>query len=99
MSNILSEEREEVVYRVKRKVTGVKCDKCGQVIRKNKYFEVLTGHNDWGNDSCDSVERHDICPDCINKFVADYLEETMKSDTAYIDIESKYIGDNRYVYE
>lgn len=95
MSNICSKEIEEVVTRRRLKVTGIKCDSCGKEIPAlplnrggNKYYYVTTGHHDWGNDSCESVVYHDICPDCINKFTADYLRSG--STTAYIEIETKY---------
>lgn len=53
-----------------------------------KYFEVTTGHHDWGNDSCDSIEHKDICPDCIGKVSLDYL--TSASGTQYIEIETTW---------
>ena len=79
-------EKKEVVVRTVYKLAGVKCDVCGRVIepptKENryhwmdndyKYYSVTTGHNDWGNDSCESIKHYDVCPDCINKFVAEYL--------------------------
>ena len=108
MSKILSEEREEVVYRVKRKVAGVECDRCGKVIKApetygdvdlTRYFNVMTGHRDWGNDSCESIKHEHICPDCIVNFVERYLEENSDSNTAYIEIETDYIGMKEYEYE
>lgn len=95
MSNICSKEIEEVAVRKRRKIMGIKCDCCDKEIPAlplnkggNKYYYVTTGHNDWGNDSWESRKHHDICPDCINKFTADYLRSG--STTAYIEIETKY---------
>ena len=93
MSEILSETT-ETVLKVKRNVTGVRCDVCEKIVPVNRgvvsrYFNVRTGHNDWGNDSCDSVESQDICPDCINKFVTEYLRDSVGT-TRYIDIETSY---------
>ena len=31
----------------------LRCDFCKKkIVNKEKYFEVTTGHRDWGNDSC-----------------------------------------------
>lgn len=82
-------------YKVTKTVTGVGCDICKKVIpidepkRDNKkYFRVTTGHNDWGNDSCDSIEYRDICPDCVGKFVTNYLSKA--DGTSYLKVETKY---------
>ena len=33
------------------------CDVCNSVINSHEgYWELTTGHNDWGNDSVDSIE-------------------------------------------
>jgi hypothetical protein len=93
----LSEKGEQVVYKTRRLVEGVKCDACGKFIKASndywdrdatKYYEVTTGHRDWGNDSCESIKRQDICPDCIRNFVGEYL--LTESLTAYIEIETTY---------
>lgn len=77
-------------YKVTKIVTGVECDVCDKIIRvndsKRRYFEVTTGHHDWGNDSCESIKTRDICPDCIDKYVSEYLRDC--SDTGYIEIET-----------
>ena len=64
-----------------------------------KYYYVTTAHNDWGNDSCDSIEHYDICPNCINNFVADYLGDENASPSAYIEIETKHIFYDEVMYE
>jgi hypothetical protein len=85
----------EVVISKKYKVKGIQCDSCEREIpaiamydKKCKYFNVTTGHHDWGNDSCESREHFDICPDCIKQFTADYLEKC--SGSMYIEIETEY---------
>lgn len=93
MSEILSETTETVV-KIKRKVTGIKCDICEKIIpvnrgRESMYFEVYTGHNDWGNDSCESLETKDVCPDCINKFTTEYLQHA-PGTSRYIEIITTY---------
>lgn len=62
------------------------CDVCGKDIPPTKrsypryeqfpYFEIRTSHNDWGNDSVDSIEYIDACsPECAMKFAKEYLEK------------------------
>lgn len=90
----------EVVISKEYRVTGVKCDICGRIIPAvtfyrtdaSKYFRVTTGHNDWGNDSCDSVKHRDICPECVGKFVSDYLGDKNGYDTAYIEVETEWVS-------
>lgn len=97
MSKVLSKDAKKVVYTTVRTLEGITCDACGKVIpasseytqRKNtKYFNVITGHHDWGNDSYESRKRRDICPECINRFVAEYLDSATGSE--YIEIETEY---------
>lgn len=57
------------------------------------YYEVTTGHHDWGNDSIDSIKTHDICCDCINSFVSEYLKN---SDDEYGVHHSCYIDINHH---
>ena len=77
------------------------CDRCDKLIYTDKYenkpkigllyiqqpyFSVTTGHHDWGNDSCDSVDVRDICSEeCLKAEFDDYLE--CEDDTKYIEIE------------
>lgn len=90
---IFSKEVVSTAYKITKTLTGVECDICKRIIPvsrpthdSTKYYEVTTGHRDWGNDSCDSVEIKDICPDCILGFVGEYLKT--RSRTAYINIET-----------
>lgn len=74
------------------------CDICGKEfnykpwLRGEKiasYFHIITGHHDWGNDSCDSVESRDACCDeCLSRFTQEWLknEDVIRSNTAYIEI-------------
>lgn len=98
---LLGEKIEEIVH-TKHKLIGVKCDVCGQIIEppskanqyewmNNKYYEVTTGHYDWGNDSGESVERHDICANCIGKFVTEYLDSKESRRSGYIEIQTKHV--------
>lgn len=78
-----------------RQVEYLRCDKCKSKIIDN-YYDVTTGHYDWGNDSIDSIEHFEICEKCIVEFTKKYLKDA--DGTEYIDIERKYFiaNSNRY---
>lgn len=41
------------------------------------YWSVTTGHYDWGNDSGDSIDRHEVCSvDCLQILFDAYKEES-----------------------
>ena len=80
------------------------CDICGKEFnyetgfnneKRARYFHIVTGHYDWGNDSCDSIEDNDACCiECLSKFMQEWLksEDIINSDTAYIKVDkSKHI--------
>lgn len=77
------------------------CDVCGAEI-KGPHWSITTGHNDWGNDSCDSVEYYDACSrSCFNKLIDDYINKTDDRLTSqYFEIEHRLSamaqGDVRY---
>lgn len=74
------------------------CDICGKEFNyetlpyrqpMSSYYDITTGHHDWGNDSVDSVESRDACCDeCLLKFIQEWLKNRSVtcSNTAYIDI-------------
>ena len=98
----LSEEAEQVVIKTKRRVLGVECDICNCFIEPghvygSKYFRVITGHNDWGNDSCESIRDFDICPNCISDFITKYVREGR--GTEYLRMETEYVYKNDYEYD
>lgn len=101
MSEIYNNEVKRVVTEKVRECIGIECDNCGKVIYGDTlgysyydriYYEVTTSHNDWGNDSCESIQHFDICPDCITDFVDRYFKKAKKDDisTARIEIEKTY---------
>lgn len=93
---ILSEKDVTVVVKKKKELEGIQCDRCGKIIEavafcrrdSNKYFEVMTGHKDWGAESGESIEHKHICPDCIIPFITDYISEC--KSTEYIEIETNH---------
>lgn len=76
------------------------CDICGKEFNYEQwlgigrekiasYYHIRTGHYDWGNDSCESVESRDACCDeCLSRFTQEWLkrEDVICSNTAYIEI-------------
>ena len=55
-----------------------------------EFFRITTGHNDWGNDSCESIEHHTYCRECLAKPINAYLARTkVGKDTEYIEVEHK----------
>ena len=65
----------------------VTCDSCGK--QTEHYIEAVTGHDDWGNDSCESEERHQFCSwNCAMQFMCGWLDWEHggnNSDTAFIE--------------
>ena len=63
------------------------CDRCKEKISNlDSYYNVTTGHYDWGRDSIDSIERLHICScKCLELEMKDYLGNS--DDTCYINIE------------
>lgn len=95
MSNVLGKESKRVVYKTVRTLEGIRCDICGRVIPvekyksdESRYFEVMTGHHDWGAESCESIEHRDICPTCIGGFLSGYLFDV--KGTEYVEVETHY---------
>ena len=96
----ITEKKERQIIKVQERVINTVCDECKREItnwddadpfnreKESKYFRVMTGHNDWGNDSCESIHYFDICPDCINNFFKTYIERGGRS--SYIEINTKH---------
>jgi hypothetical protein len=52
----------------------------------DKYIELRTFHNDWGNDSLESLEKYQFC--CINcclEWIKEHKKE-LESDTRHFEI-------------
>ena len=67
------------------------CDVCGGIIDANgAYWELTTGHCDWGHDSVDSIENFDICSEaCLREKFYEYARESSASEwnTMYFEVE------------
>lgn len=86
------------------------CDMCGKEfnyeegltkVKRAYYYQILTGHHDWGNDSCDSMQYTDACCDeCLLRFIQNWLQDkdVIRSHTAYIEINKQkhtYIDEDK----
>lgn len=94
------EEHKRKVMKEIDEVCGAKitCDKCGKVIldfvdggNHNKkdacYFQLTTGHHDWGIDSPESVQCKELCREtCVTDALADYFEASKYSNTAFFEL-------------
>lgn len=68
------------VTEVKQVIIGHKCDCCGKTIEgkstPNDWFHFSSGHEDWGNDSFESIEYYDACsPKCFLGIAENALKE------------------------
>lgn len=100
---------EKEVTVTEKRVIGkqIYCDTCEKLIfdtqdidtynnpcrHRTQYWEVTTGHYDWGNDSCDSVETQQYCSkECLTKAFKKYLKRTEdKISTEYFEINNQRI--------
>ena len=99
----LGEERNvQVKTQSERPILYIKCDKCGKRIEPgaynmegNRYVRIHTWHSDWGNDSIDSHEYGDYCPECAKEVVAEYIEDMGGSEE--LELSNEYLGVNETV--
>ncbi len=93
---MISYEKKEITV-CKRAPIEIKCDICKKVIvdksmKPRYYYTLTTGHYEWGNDSCDSIEHKDICSDaCLQIAFNEYTNNLVKEyDTAYFNVEREW---------
>ena len=85
------------------------CDICGRLIYKRSlqatdelpknnslysFWEVTTGHNDWGNDSGDSIKKYEICSStCLQGLIDVYKKDSSRCqrNTEFIKADHTYI--------
>lgn len=86
-----TEYKEIVEKRMRNVVVSATCDTCGkglQIDENNDVISVhvITGHEDWGCDSADSIEGKDFCSlSCASAFIKKFCVES-KSSTAYTEL-------------
>lgn len=96
--------RKEVTVTEERIISKrIYCDTCRKLIidtsntvgmpntKYTQYWEVTTGHYDWGNDSCDSIETYQYCSrECLTKAINKYIDETEgMRNTQYFEIHNR----------
>ena len=70
---------------------SVTCDICNARIGKGVlYFDITTGHYEWGNDSCESIESFQACcSECLKRFIDNDFAKMLEGyHSAYINVES-----------
>lgn len=73
-------------------VVGIRCDRCGDNIKESEvYYNVVTHHNDWGNDSIDSYEDFDLCSDCYLPFTENYFKKATGTEEINISREKNIL--------
>lgn len=79
--------KEMNVMTSKKITTQINCDYCKSDIESNQsHFNIITGHNEWGNDSCESIKEFHACSaKCLKKAIAYYVDSERKSQ--YIEIQ------------
>ncbi len=85
----ITEEKEVTRTNIEKIPVGIICDYCKEEIkpvrsfansRVYNFFHICTSHQDWGNDSIDSVETFDACcPGCALKMAEAYIVKSYKS--------------------
>ena len=66
-----------------------KCDICGKEIT-NPYFEIVSSHYEWMNDSLESFKTHDCCcGNCLRRAIDMYIVAvdtcpSMEFDISYV---------------
>lgn len=95
------EQKVEVKTKSIRNVEYLRCDKCNKAIFPGqylhdecKYIKVHTWHSDWGNDSIDSHQYRDLCPECACEYVSDYIKNA--SGTEKLKLENRYLCNEKY---
>lgn len=71
------------------------CDNCKKIIGVYngnmmdciQFYSVCTSHNDWGRDSIDSISNREICYDCIQLELKQYLSRISETCSEKIEIE------------
>lgn len=67
--------------------TCMYCDYCEKEIRNGKGFiNVISSHNDWGNDSIESYKNADVHKECLQK----YLKWLFSEDSTLYSLYNAY---------
>lgn len=61
-----------------------------------EYYNIVRGHNDWGNDSIESRESSIVCKECLTTALMQYKNaaEREPHNSRYIEVEHQYSYDD-----
>lgn len=102
-------EEKEVKVATERKLEYLRCDRCHKKIEENqnnpkletskRYFYVVVYHYFYDEDNVDNFQQHfDICEDCIDKFIREYLLDENNIDYN-IEIKTKWFAKHFESYD
>lgn len=76
----------------KETLVGVRCDICKRGIKDGEYYyDVRTGHNEWGVDSIDSDEDGVVCSDeCLRKEVEIFIKG--RASSKYMNVSKERVS-------
>lgn len=65
----------------------------GQLI---EYYNIVSGHNDWGNDSIESRESSIVCKECLTTALMQYKNAAERNphNSCYIEVEHQFSYDD-----
>lgn len=80
---------EKEVLKKEKVLQKITCDNCKTNINESTndhYYEVTTCHDDWGNDSIDSLMHYDFCSyKCLSENMEVYFETANGSEKYEIE--------------
>lgn len=61
-----------------------------------EYYNIVSGHNDWGNDSVESRESMIVCKECLTTALMRYKNQAERQpyNTCYIEVDHQYSYDD-----
>lgn len=76
-------QKQKEVIEYKNVIVGYKCDCCGKEIKTDSFPDewhmFKSGHNEWGNDSFESIKYYEVCsPECYSKKFIEVIENEME---------------------
>ncbi len=58
-------KEKKIIKEFKEVTVAIKCDACGKIYKgkdtPDEWHTFNQHHNEWGNDSCDSYKRYEVC--------------------------------------
>ena len=72
-------------------ISSYECDCCGKKVeasnRPDSWYGITSGHQSWGSDSVDSIDRIDSCSiECLSKQLKEEEKRVCSYEDSYIEI-------------